>query len=66
MDTGDRKAVYTALSNSLIGVLLLAGGMLGLLADSAGPEAVLAVLAIMSAASVVSGARLSEVQSEGN
>ena len=36
MDTHGRKPVYTALSNSLIGMLLLAGGALGLLADVAG------------------------------
>ena len=64
MDTGGRKAVYTALSNSVIGLLLLAGGLLGLLADVAGPEAVLALLALMSGAAVLTGARLSEVQRE--
>lgn len=64
MDTGGRKAVYTALSNSLIGLLLLAGGLLGLLADVAGPEGVLALLALMSGASVFTGTKLSEVQRE--
>lgn len=62
MDTDGRKAVYTALSNSLIGVLLLAGGSLGVLADLAGPETVLALLAVSSAAAIVAAARLPEVQ----
>ena len=64
MDTEGRKAVYTALSNSLIGLLLLAGGLLGFLADIAGPESVLALLAFISGASVFTGTRLSEVQRE--
>lgn len=38
MDTHDRKAIYTAVSNSVVGLLLLAGGALGLLADWAGPR----------------------------
>lgn len=66
MDTDGRKAVYTALSNSLIGLLLLTGGLLGLLADMAGPEAVLALLALMSATAVFTGTRLSEVQRQGD
>ena len=65
MDTGDRKAVYTALSNTLIGVLLLAGGGLGLIADLAGVPVVLALLAGLSAAAVLTALRLSEVQQEG-
>lgn len=62
MDTDGQKAVYTALSNTLIGVLLLAGGALGLLADAAGAETALAVLAGMSALAIVTGRGLSEVQ----
>jgi len=62
MDTGGRKAVYTALSNSLIGLLLIAGGLLGFLVDVAGAEGVLALLALMSGAAVFTGTRLSEVQ----
>ncbi|MEO3415388.1 MFS transporter [Roseovarius sp. CAU 1744] len=64
MDTGGRKATYTALSNSVIGLLLLTGGLLGLLADLAGAKTVLAVLAILSGLSVGVAYRLSEVQSE--
>jgi MFS family permease len=64
METHDRKAVYTAVSNSVIGLLLLAGGLFGLLADWAGPETVLAVLAAMSLLSSVTAFGLSEVQSD--
>jgi MFS family permease len=62
MDTDDRKSIYTAVSNSVIGVLLLAGGAFGLLADWAGPETVLAVLAAMSLLSCATAFGLSEVQ----
>ena len=64
MDTGGRKAIYTALSNTLIGGLLLLGGGFGLLADLFGPAYVLAVFASMAALGVVVAARLSEVQSQ--
>ncbi len=66
MDTHGRKAVYTALSNSLIGMLLLAGGALGLLADIAGVPVTLAVLAAFSTLSIVTGSTLSEVQQEAD
>ncbi len=64
MDTHGRKAAYTALSNTLIGVLLLAGGAFGLVADVAGPSVVLAIFAAMSLASVPVSLALSEVQQE--
>jgi len=63
MDTGGRKTIYTALSNTLIGVLLIAGGGFGLLADAFGPAAVLAVFAVMAASGAGVASRLSEVQS---
>lgn len=62
MDTHGRKAVYTALSNSLIGILLLAGGALGILADVAGVPSALALLAGFSALSLLPARALSEVQ----
>lgn len=66
MDTDGRKSVYTALSNTLIGTFLVLGGLFGALADLAGPESVLAILAIFSLASIFSAYRLSEVQHESN
>lgn len=62
MDTGERKAVYTALSNTIVGLMLLAGGAFGLLADAAGAEWVLVVFAAMAAAGGVVALSLSEVQ----
>lgn len=65
MDTHGAKARYTALSNSVIGVLLLAGGLFGWLADAVGPDMVLALLAALSAGAIVTGGQLHEVQTEG-
>lgn len=62
MDTDGRKALYTALSNTMIGVLLLAGGGLGLLAELFGAQWVLALCAAMCAAGAVVALTLHEVQ----
>ncbi|MEO9777933.1 MAG: MFS transporter [Sedimentitalea sp.] len=64
MDSDGRKSVYTALSNTLIGVLLVLGGLFGALADAAGPESVLAILAAFSLTAILAASRLSEVQRE--
>ncbi|MEP3333294.1 MFS transporter [Sedimentitalea sp.] len=64
MDSDGRKSVYTALSNTLIGVLLVLGGLFGALADVAGPESVLAILAAFSLTAILAASRLSEVQRE--
>lgn len=62
MDTDGQKAVYTALSNTMIGVLLLAGGGFGVLASAIGPAPVLGIFSVMCALSVLPALRLSEVQ----
>lgn len=62
MVADDRRARYTALSNSLIGTVLLAGGLFGVLADLAGPAWVLAAFAALCAGSVPVAASLDEVQ----
>ena len=64
MDTDGQRPLYTALSNSLIGVLLLAGGAFGVLADIAGPQWTLVALAAMAAIGVLAALRLSEVQQD--
>lgn len=56
------RAAYTALSNSIIGLLLLAGGAFGFLAQAAGEAAVLAVFAAMSALAAVTAWGLREEQ----
>ena len=60
----ENRAAYTALSNTVIGVLLLAGGGFGLLADAAGEETVIAVFALASLAAVPAALGLKEVQAE--
>jgi hypothetical protein len=64
MDTHGSKAVYTALSNTMIGMLLLLGGSFGLLADLAGPSMVLAIFAGLSAVAALLALSLSEVQED--
>lgn len=66
MDADGRTAVYTALSNSLIGVMLLAGGVLGLVSDMFGPSVVLLLLGLMSGLAVLTAWRLSEVQADAS
>ena len=63
MATQDTRAAYTALSNTIIGLLLAAGGAFSLLAEFAGVTVVIAVLAAMSALSVLASLGLKEVQS---
>ena len=58
----DSRAAYTALSNSVVGVLLLAGGVFGVIAQLFGIGAVLALFAMMAAMAVVAASRLDEVQ----
>jgi len=58
MDSDGRKSLYTALSNTLIGALLLLGGILGGIADVAGVETVLLILAVLSFSAILSPAVL--------
>ncbi len=58
----DKRAAYTALSNSIIGVLLVAGGAFGLLAQLVGEASVLALFAAMCIAAAIVGSGLKEVQ----
>ena len=58
----DRRAAYTALSNSVVGVALLAGGIFGVIAQWFGVGTVLALFTVMAALAMASAARLDEVQ----
>ncbi|RIJ20373.1 MFS transporter [Henriciella barbarensis] len=62
MATQDTRAAYTALSNTIIGLLLAAGGAFSLIAEYAGVPVVIGVLAAMSALSVLASLGLKEVQ----
>ncbi len=59
----DKRAVYTALSNTLIGIILLAGGILGVLAQAFGVWAALGASALLCFAGAVLAGSLEEVQS---
>lgn len=62
MASDENRARYTALSNSIIGVILVLGGGLGAIADVAGPAAVLALLSASCLLAVPVALSLSEVQ----
>ncbi|MFX0545989.1 MFS transporter [Roseovarius sp. S1116L3] len=58
------RARYTALSNTLIGIALLTGGLFGLAADHFGPAPVLIVFAPIAALGAVLARGLEEVQTD--
>jgi hypothetical protein len=60
----DTRAAYTALSNTVIGLLLLAGGIFSLVANWFGGELVLAIMAGMSGLAILAAWGLDEVQRE--
>ncbi len=62
MASEDNRAAYTALSNTLIGLLLLLGSGFSLLAGLAGEPAVLLVFSLMSLAAMAAALGLEEVQ----
>ena len=62
MANEDTRAAYTALSNTIIGVVLLAGSLFGVLAQFLGNEIVLAAMAALCLAGAWFALRLEEVQ----
>ncbi len=58
------RARYTALSNTLIGLALIAGGLFGLAADRFGPAPVLLAFAAIAAIGAVLARGLDEVQQD--
>ncbi len=65
MATQDTRAAYTALSNTIIGVLLLAASGVGVLAAAFGTLFVLFLFAGMSIAAALLAIGLDEVQADG-
>jgi hypothetical protein len=61
MADGGTRAAYVAVSNTVVGVLMLLGGLVGLLADWLGTTAVLAFLGAGSLIAAVAAWRLPEV-----
>jgi hypothetical protein len=64
VDMADRddRATYTALSNSVVGLILLAGGVFGVIAQWLGIGAVLAIFTSMAALAILAAAGLDDVQ----
>jgi len=58
----ETRAAYTALSNTVIGLVLLLGGVFGAVAAAAGPEAVMLIMGVMCALAALAGRNLNEVQ----
>lgn len=58
----DNRATYTALSNSVVGLILLAGGVFGVIAQWLGIGAVLAVFTSMAGLAIFAAAGLDDVQ----
>lgn len=65
MASGDNRAAYVAVSNTLIGILMLAGGLIGLIGDWLGPASVVLLLGLMSLASAYYIRGLQEVSEAG-
>src|SRR5690606_37263703 len=58
----DERAVYTAVSNTVVGLAILATGVFGVLSDAIGLAWLFVVFAAMSATAVVTAWGLDEVQ----
>jgi len=61
MAPDDKRAAYTAVSNTVIGVLLLGSGVFGALASLAGAQVTLVIFAIMALGSVAVARGLEDV-----
>lgn len=60
----DNRATYTALSNSMVGLILLAGGVFGVIAQWLGIGAVLAIFTSMAALAILAAGGLDDVQAD--
>lgn len=58
----DKRAIYTALSNSIIGVFLLLGGLFSVISHWYGEQVVLLLFALMSFSSMISAYLMKEAQ----
>lgn len=62
MANKDTRAAYTALSNTIIGIILLAGSVFGVIAQAFGNAAVIGAMAVLCLAGAFFAIRLEEVQ----
>ena len=63
MAPDDQRAAYTAVSNTVIGLVLMGAGVFGAIASSYGPAWTIGLFALMSVAGALVSLRLKEVQS---
>ena len=61
MASQETRSTYVAVNNTVIGVFMLAGGAVGVLADLAHPSAVIALLGIVSLLAAAYTARMPDV-----
>ena len=61
MASGENRAAYVAVSNTVIGVLMLVGGLIGLLADWLGAAGTVLLLGLLSLLAAAYAFRLAEV-----
>lgn len=61
MASGENRAAYVAVSNTLIGVLMLAGGLIGLIGDWLGAAATVLVLGLLSLMAAAYSLKLPDV-----
>ena len=61
MATADNRAAYVAVSNTVIGVLMLVGGLVGVLGDLFGAAAVILLLGLLSLLAAACARNLPEV-----
>lgn len=62
MADGDKRTQYVAVSNTLIGIILLATGSIGLLTSFLHPEEIILLLSAFGVAGIIIGLRLPEVE----
>ena len=61
MASGENRAAYVAVSNTVIGVMMLVGGLVGLIGDWLGAAAILLILGLLSLVAAVYSTRLPQV-----
>jgi predicted MFS family arabinose efflux permease len=62
MATADNRAAYVAVSNTFIGIMLLAGGVFGAVASAFGPAVAIVALAMLSLFAAIASRSLRDVQ----
>jgi hypothetical protein len=66
MATGENRAALVALSNTVIGVLMLAGGLVGLVGEWLGAAATVLLLGMLSLLAALYISRLPQVSDYGD